>query len=93
LQVHLPARRSASYHTSPSVGSSTNPNANATAAGNAASEPGAKSFTEGQARRRIDLAGRGDEGGRRVNVGVDFPRQRRRREPIGETDNGNVFGC
>ena len=43
--------------TSPSVGTSTNPNANATRAGNAALEPGANSFTEGQARRRIEDRG------------------------------------
>ncbi len=41
-------------HTAPSVGTSTNPNANATGAGKAALEPGANSFTEGQARRRIE---------------------------------------
>ena len=46
-----------SASTSPSVGTSTNPNANATAAGNAALEPGANSFTEGQARRRIEDRG------------------------------------
>jgi putative membrane protein len=44
-------------HTSPSVGTSTNPNPNATRAGNAALEPGANSFTEGQARRRIEDRG------------------------------------
>jgi putative membrane protein len=44
-------------HASPSVGTSTNPNANATRAGNAALEPGANSFTEGQARRRIEDRG------------------------------------
>ena len=44
-------------HASPSVGTSTNPNANATGAGNAALEPGANSFTEGQARRRIEDRG------------------------------------
>jgi putative membrane protein len=44
-------------HTSPSVGTSTNPNANATGDGNAALEPGANSFTEGQARRRIEDRG------------------------------------
>jgi len=44
-------------HTSPSVGTSTNPNENATRAGNAALEPGANSFTEGQARRRIEDRG------------------------------------
>jgi len=38
----------------PSVGTSTNPNANATGAGNAGLEPEANSFTEGQARRRIE---------------------------------------
>ena len=43
--------------TSPSVGTSTNPNAKATGAGNAALEPGANSFTEGQARRRIEDRG------------------------------------
>ena len=36
---------------------SVNPNANATRAGNAALEPGANSFTEGQARRRIEDRG------------------------------------
>jgi periplasmic protein CpxP/Spy len=41
----------------PSAGTSTNPNANATGAGNAALEPGANSFTEGQARRRIEDRG------------------------------------
>jgi len=41
----------------PYAGTSTNPNANATAAGNAALEPGANSFTEGQARRRIEDRG------------------------------------
>ena len=46
-----------STSTSPSVGTSTNPNANATRAGNAALEPGANSFTEGQARRRIEDRG------------------------------------
>jgi putative membrane protein len=44
-------------HPSPSAGTSTNPNANATSAGNAALEPGANSFTEGQARRRIEDRG------------------------------------
>ena len=44
-------------HTPPSVGTSTNPNANATRAGNAALEPGANSFTQGQARRRIEDRG------------------------------------
>ena len=44
-------------HPSPSVGTSTNPNANATGAGNAALERGANSFTEGQARRRIEDRG------------------------------------
>jgi protein CpxP len=44
-------------HTSPSVGTSTNPNANATDAGNASLERGANSFTEGQARRRIEDRG------------------------------------
>jgi hypothetical protein len=44
-------------HTSPSVGTSANPNANATGAGNAALEPGANSFTEGQARSRIEDRG------------------------------------
>ena len=44
-------------HTAPSVGTSTNPHANATGAGNAALEPGANSFTEGQARRRIEDRG------------------------------------
>ena len=44
-------------HTPPSVGTSTNPNGNATRAGNAALEPGANSFTEGQARRRIEDRG------------------------------------
>ena len=43
--------------TSPSVGTSTNPNPNTTRAGNAALEPGANSFTEGQARRRIEDRG------------------------------------
>ena len=43
--------------TVPSAGTSTNPNANATRAGNAALEPGANSFTEGQARRRIEDRG------------------------------------
>jgi hypothetical protein len=43
--------------TSPSVGTSTNPNANAAGAGNASLEKGANSFTEGQARRRIEDRG------------------------------------
>ena len=41
----------------PRVGTSANPNANATGAGNAALERGANSFTEGQARRRIEDRG------------------------------------
>ena len=41
----------------PSAGTSANPNANATGAGNAALERGANSFTEGQARRRIEDRG------------------------------------
>ncbi len=44
-------------HASPSVGTSANPNANATGAGNASLEKGANSFTEGQARRRIEDRG------------------------------------
>ena len=44
-------------HTSPSVGTSTNPNASTTDAGNASLERGANSFTEGQARRRIEDRG------------------------------------
>lgn len=43
--------------TAPYPGTSANPNANATRAGNAALEPGANSFTEGQARRRIEDRG------------------------------------
>ena len=43
--------------TVPSAGTSANPNANATGAGNAALEPGANSFTEGQALRRIEDRG------------------------------------
>ncbi|MGA7259663.1 MAG: hypothetical protein WA709_27860 [Stellaceae bacterium] len=43
--------------TAPYAGTSANPNANATRAGNAALEPGANSFTEGQARRRIEDRG------------------------------------
>ena len=41
----------------PYTGTSANPNANATGDGNAALEPGANSFTEGQARRRIEDRG------------------------------------
>ena len=41
----------------PSAGTSTSPNASATGAGNTALEPGANSFTEGQARRRIEDRG------------------------------------
>ena len=41
----------------PSAGTSANPNANATGAGNASLERGANSFTEGQARRRIEDRG------------------------------------
>ena len=40
--------------TAPSTGTSANPNANPTRAGNAALERGANSFTEGQARRRME---------------------------------------
>ena len=43
--------------TAPSAGTSANPNANATGAGNDALEPGANSFTEGQARSRIEDRG------------------------------------
>ena len=43
--------------TAPYAGTSTNPNANAARAGNAALEPGANSFTEGQARRRMEDRG------------------------------------
>jgi hypothetical protein len=41
----------------PSAGTSANPNANGTGAGNASLEKGANSFTEGQARRRIEDRG------------------------------------
>ena len=43
--------------TAPYAGTSANPNANAAGAGNAALERGANSFTEGQARRRIEDRG------------------------------------
>ncbi len=43
--------------TVPNAGTTADPNANATRAGNAALEPGANSFTEGQARRRIEDRG------------------------------------
>jgi len=43
--------------TAPYRGTSANPNPNATGAGNAALEPGANSFTEGQARSRIEDRG------------------------------------
>jgi periplasmic protein CpxP/Spy len=43
--------------TAPYAGTSADPNANATGAGNASLEPGANSFTEGQARRRIEDRG------------------------------------
>jgi hypothetical protein len=46
-----------STNATPSVGTSANPNANATGAGNASLERGANSFTEGQARRRIEDRG------------------------------------
>ena len=50
-------RTTTGNQTVPSAGTSANPNANATGAGNAALEPGANSFTEGQARRRIEDRG------------------------------------
>ena len=46
-----------STNATPSAGTSANPNANATGAGNASLERGANSFTEGQARRRIEDRG------------------------------------
>ena len=46
-----------STNVTPSAGTSANPNANATGAGNASLERGANSFTEGQARRRIEDRG------------------------------------
>jgi protein CpxP len=46
-----------SPNAAPYAGTSANPNANATGAGNAALEPGANSFTEGQARHRIEDRG------------------------------------
>ena len=46
-----------STNPTPSAGTSANPNANATGAGNASLERGANSFTEGQARRRIEDRG------------------------------------
>jgi hypothetical protein len=46
-----------STNSPPSAGTSANPNANATGDGNAALERGANSFTEGQARRRIEDRG------------------------------------
>ena len=46
-----------STNAAPSAGTSSNPNANAARAGNAALERGANSFTEGQARRRIEDRG------------------------------------
>ena len=48
-----------STNATPSAGTSANPNANATGAGNASLERGANSFTEGQARRRIEDRGYG----------------------------------
>jgi periplasmic protein CpxP/Spy len=43
-----------SPNAAPSVGTSANPNPDSTRAGNAGLEPGANSFTEGQALRRIE---------------------------------------
>ena len=47
----------------PSAGTSANPNASSTQGGGAGLEPGANSFTEGQARRRIEDHGYTNVGG------------------------------
>ena len=56
------AQTTAPSDPAPSAGTSANPNTNGTRAGDAGLERGANSFTEGQARRRIEDHGYTDVG-------------------------------